>query len=147
MKKIIYLIGVSLACASVFFILPLKGHALTPSKFEHKYIGTWAKTYDNMDEDGIFNETGHIIIRLRDVNVKGKVKSAFVKFSDGSKMEATGTITKKSKGYRLILDYSTSSENSYQIKGWITSKVITGKYIHYIASNGHAWGGTVNLSS
>jgi hypothetical protein len=147
MKKIIglsFFSGIFLFC---FLMLPLKGHALTPANFEHKYIGTWEKTYDNFDDDGIFDETGDIIVRIRDVGSKGKVKSAFVKFSDGDKAEATGTITKKSKGYRLILNYFTEyTDSSYQIKGWITKKKITGKYLHYTGSDGQDWGGDVSLT-
>ena len=137
------ILGVMAICS-----MPVQTHALKVSNFEHSYTGTWVKSYDTDDEDGIINETGTVAIDIYTLDKTGKISYAYVTFDDAdSSYFATGYIYKKHGKSHIILNYSTLSSDSYiyglSITGHITKNKINGTYDHYDQYYDQYWGGTI----
>lgn len=118
-------------------------YAIDVEKFKHTYSGTWKNTYDRCGSTG---ETGTLSIALLEINRKGKIKSAYVTFSDSDSMVARGAIKQRGKNFKLHLRYDQlGTGNTYSIVGTITSKKIAhATYNHTSGRDACNWGGSVN---
>ena len=135
--------SISTFAVFVLLALPLSAaHAFNPSRWEGHYKGTWVNTYTNdCFESG---DTGSIAINLITVETDGTISSATVKFSDGSKLSATGSIYTKKGTRHIRLNYSYDDTTYYLIKGKLNdSEKINGTYLHADSSCAAGWGGTV----
>lgn len=122
--------------------LPFSTQAINGSRWEGRYEGTWTNTYSNDCFDA--GATGDLVVRLLKVKNDGTISSATVKFSDGSLLDATGSIYKKNGIRRIRLNYSFDETTDYRIKGKLTGdRKIKGSYVHADSSCEPGWGGTV----
>lgn len=134
----------SVATVSAVFslVLPFTTQAITGSRWEGRYEGTWTNTYSSDCFDA--GSTGDLVIRLLQVKNNGTISSATVKFSNGSLLDATGSINIKNGIRHIHLNYSIDETTDYRIKGKLSGdRKIKGSYVHADSSCADGWGGTV----